>query len=59
MNIYPKGRTEQRVNYVGLFLDCVKLLGGVIIVRKYEGARYSDVNEVMHIGRRRVYIPAA
>lgn len=59
MNIYPKGRTEQCISYVGIFMDCVKLYGGVIIVRKYEGARYSDVNEVMHRGRWRVYILAA
>lgn len=39
------------------FCVCVKMLG-VIIIRKNEGARYSDVNEVMHIGRWRVYILA-
>lgn len=27
-----------------------------ILVSKSEGARYSDVNEVMHIGTQRVYI---
>ena len=51
MKVYPQ-RLNRAVYEVHVKMSVV------VIVSKSEGARYSDVNEVMHIGRQRVYILA-